>query len=276
MTSLAGSAGVPTPGDSLQFVGNATTVLRRDGFVVLTDPNFLAQGQRAYLGWGLSSRRLRNPALWPHQLPPLDVIALSHLHGDHYDRVARHGLDPRTPLVTTSMGAGRLRRRGVNANGLRTWESWECTKDGATLRLTSLPGRHAPGLVQLAFPKVMGTLLEFERPGQRPYRVYQSGDTLVREDLREIPRHFPEIDLALLHLGGTRILGVTLTMDGRMGADLIELLDLAARGTRVVPIHYEEYPVFRSPLSDFREELDRRGLDVRVDWLERGATLPLD
>jgi L-ascorbate metabolism protein UlaG (beta-lactamase superfamily) len=250
-------------------------VLQHSGFTVLTDPNFLARGQRAYLGLGMWSRRLRDPALWPHQLPPVDLVALSHVHGDHYDRVARRGIDPRIPLLTTGVGAGRLRRRGVNAWGLRTWESWEAQKDGATLRLTSLPGRHAPGALQLAIPKVMGTLLEFERPGERPYRVYQSGDTLVREDLREVTRRYPEIDLALLHLGGTRRLGVTLTMDGRMGADLVELLELARRGTRVVPVHYEEYEIMKSPLSDFREELDRRGLAVRVEEVERGAVLPL-
>ncbi|RZS89767.1 L-ascorbate metabolism protein UlaG (beta-lactamase superfamily) [Motilibacter rhizosphaerae] len=260
---------------SLTFVGNATTLLERDGFRVLTDPNFLRRGQRAYLGLGLSSKRLQDPALSPDQLPPLDAVALSHLHGDHYDRVARRGLDPSVPVLTTPSGATRLRTRRVEARGLTTWESWETGKDGATLRVTALPGRHAPGLAQLAIPRVMGTLMEFERPGQRPYRVYQSGDTLVRDDLREIVRRYPEIDLALVHLGGTRILGLTLTMDGRMGADLLELLELGRRGTTVVPVHYEEYPVFRSPLSEFREELDRRGLQVDVRWVGRGETLAL-
>lgn len=259
---------------SLQLIGNATTVLRRDGFTVLTDPNFLSRGQRAYLGLGLSSRRLHDPAVAVEDLPPLDAIALSHLHGDHYDRVARRGLDPSVPLLTTTQGAGRLRRRGVNARALPTWESWELDKDGARLRVTSLPGRHAPGLVQIAIPKVMGTLVEFERPGQKPYRVYQSGDTLVHEDLREIARRVPEVDLVLVHLGGTRILGITLTMDGRQGADFLELLDFSSRAT-IVPIHYEEYPVMRSPLSEFRTELERRGLDVDVRWVGRGDTLTL-
>jgi L-ascorbate metabolism protein UlaG (beta-lactamase superfamily) len=49
--------------DGLFFVGNATTVIRYGGFTLLTDPNFLRRGQLAYLGWGLSTRRLREP---PH------------------------------------------------------------------------------------------------------------------------------------------------------------------------------------------------------------------
>ena len=81
--------------DSLTFVGTATTMLRLGSFTVLTDPNFLHRGQRAYLGKGLWSRRLTEPALQPDGLPPLDLVLLSHLHGDHFDRVARRGLDHR-------------------------------------------------------------------------------------------------------------------------------------------------------------------------------------
>lgn len=47
--------------DSLTFIGTATTVLRLGGFTLLTDPNFLHRGQRAYLGYGLTSKRLRDP-----------------------------------------------------------------------------------------------------------------------------------------------------------------------------------------------------------------------
>jgi hypothetical protein len=45
--------------------------------------------------------------------------------------------------------------------------------------------------------------------------MYISGDTLVYRDIEQIPRRFPGVDLALLHLGGTRIFGVLkVTMDG--------------------------------------------------------------
>jgi L-ascorbate metabolism protein UlaG (beta-lactamase superfamily) len=40
---------------SLTFIGTATTVLRLGGFTLLTDPNFLHRGQRAYLGYGLTT-----------------------------------------------------------------------------------------------------------------------------------------------------------------------------------------------------------------------------
>ena len=56
---------------SLTFIGNATTVLQLGGFTLLTDPNFIHRGQRAYLGKGLWSRRLTDPALGIGELPPV-------------------------------------------------------------------------------------------------------------------------------------------------------------------------------------------------------------
>ncbi len=87
---MANNAHDDPPG-SLTFIGTATAVLRLGGFTLLTDPNFLHRGQRAYLGYGLTSKRLTEPALQPDELPPLDAVLLSHLHGDHFDRIARRG-----------------------------------------------------------------------------------------------------------------------------------------------------------------------------------------
>jgi hypothetical protein len=67
----------------------------------------------------------------------------------------------------------------------------------------------------------MGTVIDWEHDGRRRLRLYITGDTLFRpEVLGEIPERFGDIDAALVHLGGTRILGVLLTMDGRDGAAL--------------------------------------------------------
>lgn len=58
---------------TLTFGGNATALLRLGPFTVLTDPSFLHRGQRAYLGYGLWTKRLTEPALQPTQLPALDA-----------------------------------------------------------------------------------------------------------------------------------------------------------------------------------------------------------
>jgi L-ascorbate metabolism protein UlaG (beta-lactamase superfamily) len=58
-------------------------------------------------------------------------------------------------------------------------------------------------------------------------------------------------------------------MDGRQGAEMVSRLDLP----RVIPVHFNDYGVFASPLSDFHRELARRGLAERVIELDRGASV---
>src|SRR5688572_15158373 len=105
--------------ESLTFIGTATTLLELGPFTLLTDPNFIHRGQRAYLGKGLWSRRLSEPAVDPEHLPVLDAIVLSHLHGDHFDRVARRALGRDQPVFTTPAAARRLSTWGFEAHGMR-------------------------------------------------------------------------------------------------------------------------------------------------------------
>jgi L-ascorbate metabolism protein UlaG (beta-lactamase superfamily) len=257
---------------SLTFIGNATVLLRLGPFTLLTDPNFLHAGQRALLGYGLTSKRLKDPAIEIADLPSLDAVVLSHLHGDHWDREARRGLDRALPVVTTPHAARRLQglagfRRAV---GLETWESFAQAKDGHLLRVHSLPGRHAPGLVGRLLPPVMGSLLELSGNGEVQQRVYLTGDTLMYDGVREVARRFPDVDLAVVHLGGTTLPGgLVVTMDGVQGADLLEVV----RPRQAVPVHVDDYTVFRSPLSAFTDEVARRGLGDRVRVVERGETV---
>src|SRR3954463_15029158 len=85
---------------SIFFVGTATVILRYAGFTILTDPNFLHQGEKVNLGYGLHSTRQTNPAINIEALPPLDLVILSHMHEDHFDRVAAEKLPKPTPIIT--------------------------------------------------------------------------------------------------------------------------------------------------------------------------------
>ncbi len=261
----------------LTWIGTATTLLRYGGFTLLTDPNFLHRGERAYLGKGLWSKRLTEPSLQVHELPPIDAVVLSHLHGDHFDRRARRGLDRSTPVITTRAAARKLRLYGFeNAVALDTWESHELRQpDGSTLTVTAMPGRHAPGPLRAALPPVMGSVLSFAPVAEPPLSVYITGDTLVHGDLAEVPRRYPHLDIGVWHLGGTRIpagwrLGPLVTMDAQQGADLLALV----RPARTIPIHHGDYGVFASPVEDFLAEVARRGLPG-VRTAVRGVPLPL-
>jgi L-ascorbate metabolism protein UlaG (beta-lactamase superfamily) len=256
---------------SVLFIGTATALLRLGGFTVLTDPNFLHRGEHVRLGYGLRSKRLTEPALGIAELPPLDLVVVSHLHEDHFDRVAEQRLDKSVRIATNRQAAVTLRKMGFGqVRGLRTWESGAILKGDRMLRVTSMPGRHAPlGVLQPALPTVMGSLLELgSADGAVLYRAYISGDTLVHDDLREIPRRYPDIDLGLFHLGGTRIFGLMLTMDGKQGVEAIRIIGPET----AIPIHYDDYDVFKSPLDDFRLEARAAGLEGTVRYLRHGES----
>ena len=258
--------------DSLTFIGTATTLVRLGGFTLLTDPNFLHRGQRAYLGKGLWSRRLTEPALAPAQLPALDAVVLSHLHGDHWDRVARRELDRTPPVLTTTSAAPRLARQGFTTQGLDTWEDTVLRRDAEQLRVVSLPGIHARGVLRRLLPPVMGSMLEHSVDGAVRRRVYVSGDTLDGSHLDAVRDRFPGIDVAVVHLGGTRVLAHTVTMDAAQGVRFLRRIGPAA----AVPVHHDDYGVFRSPLSDFLTETADAGLATEVRPVGRGDTVSLE
>ena len=255
---------------SIFFIGNATVLIRYAGFTIVTDPNFLHAGDHVHLGYGLTSVRTTNPAVEMEDLPPLDFVLLSHLHGDHFDRVAERKLNRATPIISTRHATSYLEKVGFNrTHALKTWETIKVRKGGATLHLTAMPGTHGPGALGALLPPVMGSILDFGgEEGETRLRMYISGDTLIHERLREIPRRFPDVDLALLHLGGTRILGIMVTMDAGQGVEAMRIVDPRT----AIPIHFNDYEVFTSPLEDFKRAVSEAGLQERVHYLGHGDT----
>ena len=71
-------------------------------------------------------------------------------------------------------------------------------------------------------------------------RIYITGDTLLIPELSSIPERYPNIDLMLIHLGGTTIPGpsaplVMVTMDAEQGVKLVRMVG----ADLTIPIHYE-------------------------------------
>ncbi|KAL7930654.1 Metallo-hydrolase/oxidoreductase [Trichoderma chlorosporum] len=162
------------------------------------------------------------------------------------------------------------------------------------IRVTGMPGKHVPtGPLSVindilnAVPPTNGWLLELgwtntardDYSSQIPnmelktgYRIYISGDTLFVDELKEIPRWLngKKMDLMLVHLGGTTIPGpsaplVMVTMDAKQGIQMIHLIDPDI----TIPIHYDDYDIFLSPLSEFKKEIEKEGLKERVVYLDR-------
>ena len=259
---------------SVYFIGTATVLFRYAGFTILTDPNFLHKGNKAHIGYGLSTKRITEPSIDIEQLPPIDLIVLSHMHEDHFDRIVQRRLDKLLPIVTNPSAADALKKKGFSRTyGVNTWESLTVVKGNATLTITALPAQHAPGPLKSLMPRVMGSLLEFQSASHaKQLRLYISGDTLLYKDLREIPRRFPHIDLAMLHLGGTKVMGIMLTMDAGQGTQALKII----APEMAIPVHFNDYTVFKSPLDDFKKAVQEAGLASKVKYLQHGETYIFD
>lgn len=145
------------------------------------------------------------------------------------------------------------------------------TRGDDVLTAQSVPGVHALGVMKALLPPVMGTVLTWVRSGVRQLSLYLTGDTMLGDHIAAILQRHPQLDGAVVHLGGTRVLGALVTLDGESGRGLLE----AVRPGYAVPVHHDDYGVFRSPLSDFTRALAGTPYADRVRYVERGATISL-
>ena len=70
---------------SVTWIGHATTLVQCGGLSILTDPIFSERASPlAFVG----PRRAQPPGLALDELPPIDVVVISHNHYDHLDRTS--------------------------------------------------------------------------------------------------------------------------------------------------------------------------------------------
>ncbi len=149
--------------------------------------------EKVYLGYGLNTTRLTDPAICIDELPPLDFIILSHFHGDHFDRMAIDKLDKSLPIISTPHASAELNARGFDrTEKIETWESISYFNGDVLLNITATPGRHGPFPISMFMPQVMGSILDFQAEnGRSLFRMYITGDTLIFDGIKGIPRRFP-------------------------------------------------------------------------------------
>jgi L-ascorbate metabolism protein UlaG (beta-lactamase superfamily) len=254
----------------IYFIGNATTMIRFGGLTILTDPAFLHKGEHVDLGHGIWARREVEPACQIADLPPIDLIVLSHYHGDHFDDVAARELDKTLPIVSTSDAVDKLGALGFECGyPLDTWESLEVRKGDATLTITAMPGKHATDdAVNALLMPVNGHMLDFSRNSDHLYRLYITGDTMLTDSLEEIPRRYPDIDLGLIHAGGTTFLVTVVTMTGEQAVKAVEI----TKPRTAIPIHYNDFSVFQSGLDDFKKAAKASSTRTEFVYLAHGET----
>jgi L-ascorbate metabolism protein UlaG (beta-lactamase superfamily) len=261
----------------ITHIGGPTALIEVGGWRILTDPTFDAPGRRYNFGWGTSSRKLAGPALPATELAPIEAVLLSHdHHEDNLDPAGRAVLPSAGTVVTTQSGAKRLGAKGAtNAQGLASWETTRLEAPGKTpIEITATPCRHGPPLSRPLVGDVIGFALRWD--GQQHGTVWITGDTVLYDELREVPRRL-SVGTAIVHLGGVRF-PVTGPFHYTMTAhDAIELIGLAQPHT-AVPIHYEGWKHFREGRDAIERALAAAPPDVRerVRWIPIGEPVELE
>jgi L-ascorbate metabolism protein UlaG (beta-lactamase superfamily) len=283
----------------------------------MTDPNFLHAGDHVHLGPGVAGTRNTNLVLDLDELPRIDVVLLSHYHGDHFDQDVEAQLRRSLPIITTPHAKSHLANKEEGEAFTDVWEldAWKSMmidinrrekgeEKVPAIKVTGMPGKHVSGTIELLndfikavslcrflllwkktaeneqIPPTNGWMVELgyqasvgsEDTFKCNYRFYISGDTLMVDELKKIPEVYKDqqIDLMLIHLGGTTVPSphiplLMVTMDAKQGLQLLQLIQPDV----TIPIHYDDYDVFLSPLSDFKRAVEEAGLSDKVVYLDR-------
>ncbi|MDQ2843611.1 MAG: MBL fold metallo-hydrolase [Acidobacteriota bacterium] len=225
------------------WLGHSTVLLKIDGFTILTDPVF---SLRIGLNLGpltLGIKRLIEVAAEPRELPPIDLVLLSHAHMDHFDLPSLRRLEsPTTQVVTAHRTSDLLRvKRYSSVHELR-WN--DCIRVGpATIRAFQVAhwGARMRSDVYRGFN---GYLMNI---GRR--QIVFGGDTAYTDRFKELRSSQP-MDLAIMPIGAYNpwihvhcTPEQALSMANDAGAEMI------------LPVHHQTFQLGREPRLEPIERL---------------------
>jgi L-ascorbate metabolism protein UlaG (beta-lactamase superfamily) len=217
------------------WLGHSTLLLEVDGTTILTDPVWGAR--TSPVSW-LGPKRFYPPPLALADLPPVDLVLLSHDHYDHLDAGTIRTLAARVPVFVCSQGVGAyLRRWGVPSAKIDEldWGQSYSTASGreaeqTPLTITALPARHFSG----RFSRRNRTLWSSFVIKTARRSIYFGADSGYYPGFAELGAAYGPFDLTMLEIGAFDSLwpDIHLGPDGAMRAHL----DLG--GGPLLPIHW--------------------------------------
>lgn len=249
----------------LTFIGHASFFLQMGGQNLVIDPNFA--------DWLFVLKRLRNPGILLHDLPPIDIVLVTHAHFDHLHRPSLRSIVRKT--------LRRLNKRPIIVVPHHVFDlvadlgfedivelDWWGSYMHRGLSITHVPSRHwGARVIKDAHRGYGGYVL---RDGK--HSIYHAGDTAYFSGFREIGQRLnPE--LVLLPIGAYNPESFRNVHTNPADATRA-FLDLKARW--MVPMHYGTFRLSHEPIEEplqlLEREAEKAGVRDRVIVMEEGVT----
>ncbi len=250
---------------AVTFIGHSSFFVQMGGHNILIDPNFAR--------WLFVLKRLRRPGLRLIDLPPVDVVLVTHAHFDHLHRpslraIVRHtrSKSGRPPAIVIPANVSDL-VSDLGFADLTELDWWEQTRFGS-LEVTFVPARHWGARIVHDMHRAYGGYVLRSRQES----LYHAGDTAYFQGFGEIGQRLKP-ELALLPIGAYH--PASFRNVHASPADAVRaFLDLGARW--MVPMHYGTFRLSHEPLDEplqlLAEEAEAHGISDRVLVLPEGIT----
>lgn len=249
----------------ITFIGHSSFLLQVGGRRLLVDPVFSPRL--------IALRRIRRPGVRIRDLPPIDLILLTHAHMDHLNRPSLRRIVAHTrriagksPAVVVPWGVEDL-VSDMGFSRVNTLEWWQ-GKRIAGLEITMTPSKHwGARFFRDTHRGYGGYVIRDEN-----HAIYHSGDTAYFDGFAKIGKRLgPQIDL--LPIGAYRPDNYRAVHTCPEEA-LQAFLDTGAQ--RMIPMHYGTFRLSQEPVTEPVERLKAAaaaaGVASRVNVLAEGDT----